>query len=178
MALKATIFKAALQVSDMDRHYYAEHQLTLARHPSETDQRMMVRLLAFALHADERLEFTKGLCADDEPELWQRSYSGEIEVWIDVGQPDENRIRKACNRSDQVVVYCYGGRSSQLWWQRLSEKLQRHDNLQVINLSESSSKALTSLATRSMELNVTIQDGQACIGDADHNLTIETEIFK
>lgn len=178
MALKATIFKALVQISDMDRNYYNEHQLTLARHPSETDQRMMVRLLAFALHADERLEFTKGLCADDEPEIWQRSFSDEIELWIDVGQPDENRIRKACNRAEQVIVYSYGGRSAGLWWQRLSDKLQRHDNLRVLNLPETATKALSELVKRSMELHISIQDGLVAVGDADHNLMVETETFR
>ena len=178
MALKATIFKAALQISDMDRHYYNEHLLTLARHPSETDERMMVRLLAFALHAAERLEFTKGLCADDEPEIWQRSLSDELELWIDVGQPDEDRIRKACNRSKQVIIYSYGGRGVTLWWQRLSDKLQRYSNLQVINLSDASTKALAQLVKRSMELHISIQDGLVAVGDADHNLMVETEIFR
>lgn len=178
MAIKATIFKATLQISDMDRHYYSEQQLTLARHPSETDERMMVRLLAFALHADERLEFTKGLCADDEPEIWQRSYSDEIELWIDVGQPDDNRIRKACNRSKQVIIYSYGSRGVELWWQRLSDKLQRHDNLRVLNLPEEATKALAAMANRSMELHISIQDGQVSIGDAAGNLMLEAKVFK
>ncbi|HEY5672147.1 MAG TPA: YaeQ family protein [Malonomonas sp.] len=177
MAIKATIFKALVQISDMDRNYYNEHQLTLARHPSETDERMMVRLLAFALHADERLEFTKGLCAEDEAEIWQRSYSDEIELWIDVGQPDDNRIRKACNRAKQVIVYSYG-RSAGIWWQRLGDKLLRHDNLRVINLPESSSKALATLARRSMELHISIQDGLISLGDDTQNLMVETEVFR
>jgi uncharacterized protein YaeQ len=104
MAPKATIVKAELQVTDMDRHYYALHNLTLAQHPSETVERLMVRLLAFALHADERLEFGRGLSDEDEPALWRRDYTGDIEQWIEVGQPDESRIRKACGRAQQVVV--------------------------------------------------------------------------
>src|SRR5690242_18259904 len=105
MALKATIFKADLNIADMDRDYYGDHALTIARHPSETDERMMVRVFAFARHAHERLQFTKGLSADDEPDLWQKSLSDEIELWIDVGQPDEKRVRKACNRSQRVALY-------------------------------------------------------------------------
>ena len=101
MALTATVFKADLQIADMDRGYYADHHLTLARHPSETDERMMVRLLAFALHASEALQFTKGVCADDEPQLWERSLSDEPLLWIEVGLPDERRLRKACNRARQ-----------------------------------------------------------------------------
>ena len=136
MALSSTIFKANLQISDMDRHYYEEHQLTLARHPSETDERMMVRLLAFALHADEQLSFTKGLCDDEEPALWQKSLSDEIELWVDVGQPDERRIRKACSRATRVCIYLYGGRNAELWWQRNVNKLQRFENLTVLEIPE------------------------------------------
>ena len=106
MALNATIYRCRLAISDIDRGYYQTHQLTIARHPSETDERMMVRLLAFALNADEHLTFTRGLCRDDEPELWQRSLSDEILLWIELGQPDEKRIRKACAVSERVFVYC------------------------------------------------------------------------
>ncbi len=178
MALKATIFKASLQLADMDRQQYGDYQLTLARHPSETDERMMVRLLAFALHADPRLEFSKGLCADEEPALWQKSYSAEIELWIDVGLPDAERIRKACSRAQQVCVYCYGGRGVELWWQKNLEKLSRHSNLQVFNLPEAASTALTNLAQRSMELHISIQDGQIGIGDAANHLQIQLQTLR
>ena len=114
MALKATIFKADLQIADMDRNYYQDHALTLARHPSETDERMMVRLLAFAIHADEALTFTKGLFDTEEPDLWQKDLTGAIQLWIEVGQPDEKRILKACGRSEQVIVYSYGA-TSHIW---------------------------------------------------------------
>lgn len=175
MALKSTIFKAALQIADMDRNYYLDHNLTIARHPSETDQRMMVRLLAFALHADERLQFTKGLCADDEPDLWLKSLTNEIDLWIDLGLPDENRIRKACNKSTQVYLYCYGGRSVSIWWERHADKLKRFKNLRVINLPEDSTTTLATLAQKSMELHCSIQDGQICLGDATNNLMIVPE---
>ena len=115
MALKATIFKAELNVADLDRHVYADFSLTLARHPSETDERMMLRLLAFALHADERLEFGRGISTEDEPDLWCKSLSGEIELWVDLGTPDRNRLRKACGRSHSVVLYAYGGRAVPVW---------------------------------------------------------------
>jgi uncharacterized protein YaeQ len=177
MALKATIFKATLQISDMDREYYQEHSLTLARHPSETDERMMVRLLAFALHADEYLQFTKGLCADDEPDLWLKSFTNEIDLWIDVGLPDENRIRKACGRARQVVLYCYGGRNTQIWWERNVTKLNRFKNLRVINLPAEATSELTALAQRSMELHCSIQDGHICIGNEKSNMMIIPEPF-
>ncbi len=174
MALPSTIFKVNLQISDLDRQYYGEHQLTLARHPSETDERMMVRLFAFALHAAEELTFTKGLCADDEPALWQKSLTGEIELWIDVGLPDERRVRKACNRAAQVCLYLYGGRAADLWWQRNADKLQRFDNLRVVELAETDSKSLAGLVQRNMQLQCTIQDGEVWLNCADQTLNIST----
>jgi uncharacterized protein YaeQ len=163
MALKATIFKAQLQVTDMDRDYYQAHQLTLARHPSETDIRMMVRLLIFALNADEALVFTRGLSTDDEPDLWQKNLSGDIELWIDIGQPDEKRIRKACGRAERVVIYSYAGHGSEIWWQQIQDRLTRFDNLQVISLPSEACQEMGEHAQRNMELQCTIQDGQAWI---------------
>ncbi|MCK4502388.1 MAG: YaeQ family protein [Desulfuromonadales bacterium] len=172
MALNSTIFKANLQISDMDRHYYEEHQLTLARHPSETDERMMVRLLAFVLHAGERLSFTKGLCDDEEPALWQKSLSDEIELWIDVGLPDERRVRKACSRASQVCLYLYGGRNADLWWQRNANKLQRFKNLSVIEIPEVASTEMANLVQRSMQLQCTIQDGEVWLNCGDQTVGI------
>ena len=160
MALKATVVKAELQISDLDRHHYATYPLTLAQHPSETDQRLMVRLIAFALFASERLEFGKGLSTEDEPDLWRRDYTGEIELWIDLGQPDESRIRKACGRARQVVVVTYGGRTADLWWDKQSAGLSRLDNLTVIDIAPESVEALAAMIERSMRLNVLIQDGE------------------
>src|SRR5690606_33452260 len=134
MAANTTVVKAEPQVSDLDRHYYATHTLTLAQHPSETDERLMVRLLAFALYADERLEFGRGLSDEDEPALWRRSYTGEPELWIELGQPDEARIKKACAKAQQVVVVNYGGRASDLWWDRIASSLTRLKNLTVIDI--------------------------------------------
>lgn len=172
MALKATVFKATLNIADMDRHYYADHQLTLAQHPSETDERMMVRLLAFVLHADEHLEFTRGLSTDDEPELWQKSLSDEIELWIELGLPDESRLRKACNRAKKVVLYTYGGRAVSLWWEKNHNKLSRFNNLTVIDLPQEGTEALAGLAERTMSLQCTIQDGEVGIGNENTLVTL------
>ena len=177
MALKSTIFKVELQVADMDRNHYQGYQLTLARHPSETDLRMMVRLLAFAMNADEQLTFTKGLCVDDEPDLWQKSLSGEIECWIDLGQPDERRIRKACSRAEQVTIYCYNQRSATIWWQQIRDKLGRFDNLTVFNLADETTQAMAALAQRNMQLQCTIQDGQLWFGNDSETLLIEPELW-
>jgi len=167
MALKATIFKAELQIADMDRRYYGDHTLTIARHPSETDERMMVRLLAFAMHADGALSFGRGLSTDDEPDLWQKDLTGTIEIWIDVGLPDEKRVRRACGRARQVFVYSYGGRGAELWWDQVNAKLGRVENLSVISLPAASTQALAALAFRNMQLQFTIQDGQIWISDKD-----------
>ena len=146
MALKATIFKAQLGIADMDRPYYGDHAVTVARHPSETDERMLVRLIAFALHADDALAFGKGLSVDDEPDLWRRDLTGAIELWIDVGLPDEKRIRKACGRAAEVYVYSYGARGADLWWTQNAGALERLRNLTVIGLRYESSAALAQLA--------------------------------
>ena len=178
MALKATIFKVALQIADMDRNYYEDHVLTIARHPSETDERMMVRLLAYALHAGPTVSFGKGLSDDDEPDLWQKDLTGTIEIWIDVGQPDEKRIRKACGRAAQVYVYSYGRQGANMWWEQVGSKLERSRNLTVVQLPASSIQALSRLAQRNMQLNCAIQDGQIWMADEDKSVHVELEILK
>lgn len=167
MALKATVIKAELQLSDLDRHHYATYPLTVAQHPSETDQRLMVRLVAFALYADERLEFGRGLSNEEEPDLWRRDYTGEIEQWIDLGQPDESRIRKACGRARQVIVVNYAGRAADLWWDKISGGLSRLGNLTVLDIDGATVDALAAMFQRSMQLNALLQDGELqLMGDA------------
>jgi len=173
MAPKATIHKAELQVSDIDRQYYATHALTLAQHPSETTERLMVRLLAFALHADERLEFGRGLSTDDEPDLWRKSLTGEIEQWIELGQPDEQRIRKACGRALQVIVINYGGRSADIWWNKIEAGLARSKNLTVIDVPADAVQALAALAGRNMQLQCLVQDGHAQLMSETATVMIE-----
>jgi uncharacterized protein YaeQ len=173
MALKSTIFKADLQISDLDRNYYHDHSLTIARHPSENDERLMVRLLAFALHAHEALVFANGMGTDDEPALWQKDLTGVIELWIEVGQPDEKRVRRACGRARQVVIYSYGGHGADVWLDRMNCDLDRAKNLIIVSLPASATKALTSLAQRSMRLQITIQDGQVWVGDGKNTVHFE-----
>jgi len=175
MALKATIFKATLNIADMDRHYYGDHQLTLARHPSETDERMMIRLLAFVQNASEDLAFTKGISTDDEPDLWEKSLSDEIELWIELGLPDESRLRKACNRSKQVILYTYGGRAVPLWWEKVQGKVSRFKNLTIIDMPPESTEALGKLADRNMSLQCTIQDGEISVGNEKELVTISPQ---
>lgn len=178
MALKATVFKAELQVSDMDRNYYQTHSLTLARHPSETDERMMIRLLAFALNASEQLQFTRGLSTEEEPDLWQQNLHGEIDLWIEVGVPDEKRIRKGSNRAEQIIIYAYGARTAPVWWQQIRTDLKRFDNLTVCYLSPENTVALAKLANRNMALQATIQEGIIWIGNSDQTLTITPEYWQ
>ncbi len=185
MALKATIFRAELQIADMERNYYGTHSLTLARHPSENDERMMVRVLAFALNAHDALVFGSSIGNDDEPDLWRKDLTGAIQLWVDVGLPDEKRIRRACGRSGHVIVYDYG-RGAELWWKQSGEKLARPDNLSVIHLPQAATQGIAKLADRnmklrnmklrSMKLHCTIQDGQIWLGDQDETVQVEAEI--
>lgn len=165
MALKSTVYKVELTLSDMDRQYYATHAMTLALHPSETAERMMVRVLAFALFASDTLEFSRGLSADDEPDLWQKAMTGDIERWIELGQPDEKRVRKACARAAQVVIFNWQPRAAAVWWQQNQNAFTRFDNLQVIRLDAECVEAFAALIARTMRLQCTIQDGHLWIGD-------------
>lgn len=160
MALKATVRKVALSISDMDRHYYASHALTLAQHPSETDVRLMARVVAFALHADERLEFGRGISSDDEPDLWRKDLTGQIEQWIDLGHPDESRVRRASGRAGEAVVVTYSGRAADLWWEKVGDTLARSKNLTVIDLDPTQIEALAAWDDRSLDLQCLIQDGR------------------
>jgi uncharacterized protein YaeQ len=160
MAAKATVYKAELSVSDMDRNYYATHALTLAMHPSETEERLMVRVLAFALNASERLAMGRGISStEEEPDLWARDLTGVIDLWIEVGQPDEQRLRKACGRAGEVRVYCYSGRSAAMWWQKSEADFARFKNLRVFEVPAEATAQLGALAARNMNLQCLVQDG-------------------
>jgi len=166
MALKSTIFKIELGISDIDRGHYATYPLTVARHPSETDERMMLRLVAFALYASERLSFCKGLSDSDEPELWQRDLTGAIELWIELGTPDPRRLQKASGRSGRVVVLAYG-RAVPAWWQTVLAAFPRASQIEAFEIPSESSKELARLVGRSMQLQCTIQEGQVWVSTAE-----------
>ncbi len=174
MALRAVVYKAILQVADMDRHYYAEHPLVIAQHPSETDERMMVRVLAFALHADESLAFGRGLSSDDEADIWRRDLTGAIELWIEVGLPDEKWVRKACGRAAQVVLYAYG-RTADQWWEKNRNKLSGLNNLTIYKLDVETTLMLAALAQRSMSLQCNIQDGEAWFSNGEKAVRVLRE---
>ncbi len=175
MAQKSTIYKVELSVSDMDRHYYETHKLTVAKHPSETDERMMLRLVAFSLNAHEQLELTKGLSTDDEPDIWQKSLSNELELWVTLGLPSEKVVRQSCGKANKVIVYSYGGKTAEVWWDKVKNNTTRFDNLHVINFADTDTRALEQLASRTMKLQVNIQDGDVMVS-ADENVVYLTPI--
>lgn len=177
MALNSTIYKAEVQVSDLDRHYYQQHNLTLARHPSETELRLMVRLLAFCCHASEELAFTKDLSDPDEPALWAKDLTGQVMLWIDLGQPDEKRILRACGRAERVVVLCYQS-SSPLWWSQVKSKLTRAGNLQVQYLPAELGIQLTAMAERFMQINCMIEEQQVFFSRGEQHLQLEFETWQ
>lgn len=178
MALKATIFKADVQISDMDRHYYEHHSLTLARHPSETDERMMTRLLAFILFADPQLSFTRGISTIDEPDLWQKSLSDEIEVWIELGLPDAKRLGKASGRAEKVQVMTYAGRNAELWWDKIKPDLQRFKNISVLNIPFETVQSLTEWVDRSMQIQALIEDGTLWLSSEERAIEVTPEYWQ
>ena len=186
MALKSTIYKASLQIADIDHGYYADHNLTLARHPSETDERMMVRLAALALNAhqlqtvcggDGTLAFGAGLSDPDEPDVWLRDFTGRTRLWIEVGQPEDKPLIKACGKADQVMLYCFH-HAAEVWWRGIESKLSRPQNLSVFRVPTEASQALAALAQRSMQLQATIQEGALMLGDGQRNVDVECVRWK
>lgn len=186
MAIKSTIFKASLQIADIDHGYYADHALTLARHPSETDERMMVRLVALALNAhhlqttcggDGSLAFGAGLSDPDEPDVWLRDFTGRTRLWVEVGQPEEKPILKACSKADQVAVYAFS-HAADVWWKGIATKLTRPQNLSVWRLPSDAAPQLAALAERSMQLQATVQEGSLTLGNARDAVTLECTRWK
>ena len=176
MAIKSTIYKAQIQLSYIDHNVYRDHAVTIARHPSETDERMLVRLLAFVLNAPaeadgEPLEFAKDMWEPDEPALWRKGRTGRILHWIEVGQPDERRLLRVSARVDRVSVYGLGSGPAQ-WWRELEPRLTRMRNLEVWQIPSDQSQALVALAQRTMQLQVTVQDGSIWVGDATHTVEV------
>lgn len=173
MAISATINKVSLNIADMDRHYYQTHEITAAQHPSETDFRFMMRMIAFAYNADESLSFTKGLSSEDEPEIWQKSLTNEIELWVDFGQLDDKRMRKACGRSDQVIIYTYNEGKANIWWEQIKSKLERYRNLRIDHIV--ADESVEALVNRNMQLQCNIEDGEMYLGDANQSFTIRLD---
>ncbi|RLA82295.1 MAG: hypothetical protein DRG78_07560 [Epsilonproteobacteria bacterium] len=176
MAAKATIHKALINIANMDENYYEEHNLTLAQHPSENNLRLMIRLIAFILNANDTLMFCKGISQDDEPDLWQKSLSGDIEMWIDLGQPDEKRIKKACGRSKSVIIYTFKESIASTWFKQIENSLNRFKNLQVVHLNIDGD--IESLTKRSMTIQCNISDNELTLIDDDNSVVITQDIYK
>jgi len=176
MATKATIYKTLLNIANMDSHYYAEHTLTLAKHPSENDFRLMIRLIAFSLNASDTLEFSKGISQDDEPDLWQKSLGGDITLWIDLGQVDEKRVRKACGKSEKVIIYTYQEGSATSWYKQNQKLLSRFNNLSIIYLSIEGD--IETLCRRNMQLQCNISDNELMLLDDENSVEAKKEIYK
>lgn len=177
MALNATIFKVKLNISDLDRHYYADHALTVAQHPSETDERLLVRVLAFALEAAEGMEFGRGISATEEADLSQRDLTGRVTRWIDVGLPDERRVRKACGATDAVVVYAFGGSTAERWWQKSRPDLAKQTNLTVYALSKATTDELIKVLHPRMELQFMVQDQEMWLSSGEMRFRVERETW-
>jgi uncharacterized protein YaeQ len=186
VAIKSTIFKAGVQLADIDHGYYADHALTLARHPSETDERMMVRLAALALNAHElqdtcggdgQLAFGAGLSDPDEPDLWLRDFTGRTRLWIEVGQPEDKPLTRACSKADRVLVYAFS-HAADIWWRGIETKLTRLANLEVYRIPSEASQSLAALAARSMQLQATLQEGVLSLGDSQRAVDLETVRWK
>lgn len=173
MALKATVVKAHLRIADMDRGYYHDHSLTLAQHPSETPERLMVRILAFALNATATLSFTKGLSDDGEAELCDKNLTGETDLWIEFGQSDEKWLRKACSKARLVKLFAYGGRAVPVWWKQNQHALARYHNLQIWEFPETAVSALGQMFSRSMDLQCNINEGQVWLSNNEGSVLVE-----
>ncbi len=177
MAKGATIYKADIEIADMDRDYYQKHALTIACHPSETEERMMVRLLTFVLFAHNDLAFGGGVSTPDEPDLWQKDMTGSVKLWIEIGHPEEKKLRRACGRAERVVVVCYAGRASQVWWTENQEQFQRLKNLSIVHLPPPAGPALSGIVDRNMTLQCNIQDDEVTVIRGDAIVTLDLEFF-
>lgn len=161
MALKPKIYKLRIALSDIDRDYYDTLGLTIAQHPSETLERMMVRVLAFCINAQEQLAFTKGLCAVDEPDIWVRTLDDQLALWIDVGEPAVDRIKKATRLSPAVKVYSFNSKSN-VWWNQGRAKFNEL-TVSVFQFQWESIQALAALVQRTMDLSITITGDSAYV---------------
>ena len=177
MALKSTIHRLELDVADIDHGNYGSFSLTLARHPSETGERLMMRVLAFALHADPALEFGRGISSEDEPDLWLKDVTGAIRMWIDVGLPDERRLRRAAGRAEHIVVIAYGGRAVDVWWEKGREALQRLPALTVLAIPFEAGREMAAFVDRSMRLQCTVQEQQVYLNDDARSVLIEPALL-
>jgi uncharacterized protein YaeQ len=186
MAIKSVIYKVNIGIADIDHGYYADHVLTIAKHPSETDERMMIRLFAFAMQAhqldtmcngDAVIAFGPGLSDAGEPDVYIKDFTDQFQVWIEVGQPDDRAIIKACNKSEKAFVYAYQ-HASHVWFKGIETKLTRLSNLEIYYIDYELSAQLESMAKRTMQLQATIQEGQVMFSDGDRSIDITPQKWR
>lgn len=178
MALKSTIYKARLTVSNLNIHHYHDYALTVARHPSENNLRMMVRLLAFAMSSEEEIQFTKGLSSDSEPDLWKINHDASIEHWIELGLPDERHLRQICSKANKVTVYTYHGAQAQQWFEGIRRQAQRFSHLKIVHFVIPDDGTLEHLVEKGMNLNISIEDSDIWVSNESERLCVEFQIAK
>lgn len=178
MALKATIFKVKLSLSNLNLHHYEDYTLTIARHPSENNLRMMARILAYILSAHEGLALTKGISTDTEPDIWKINHDGSIDHWIELGHLDERRIRQACAKAKKVSLYCYQGNHSQQWFSSIENGLSRFDNLDIIYLSFPDDQNIEDFVERGMNISCNIEDDEIWLSTEEHRLCVNFQFLK
>jgi len=178
VALKSTVVRLTLQLADLDRQLYRDFPLTVARHPSETAARMMLRVLAFALHANEQLAFGRGISTDEDPDLWLKNLDGTIDSWIELGTPDPDRLKRACGRAERVVLYAYGDRAVPVWWKRHQPALERLERLSVLQVDDGAMLALAEAFQQGMTLQCTISEGEAMLSWERGSLSVVPTALK
>ncbi|TEW47870.1 YaeQ family protein [Psychromonas algicola] len=173
MALKPTIFKMNINVSDLDNDVYETIVLTVAQHPSETTERMVTRILAYVLNNQEFLSFTTGLSEADDPDIWAKNYSDEFLLWVDVGEPAFDRIKKAARQAKVAKVYTFNTKSG-VWWKQ-SQKDFATIKAEVYQFEFEQIQQFAALVERTMDFSITITDGVFYIaankGSCEVNLT-------
>lgn len=177
MAMNSTIYRVAYSINQMDKSYFETFDLRVARHPSENEDRMMARLVAFGLWAEEGLTFTKGLCSDKEPEIWSHNYDGSIRCWIELGEPDVKRLTRACKHAEHVHVLVYGENSVDGWWTKVKPLLHRFKNLEIVRLDPACLEVLERQCTRRMDLSLFVSDGDATLNVGEEAIPLPLTTF-
>tara|TARA_R110002072_G_scaffold534_6_gene4006 strand:- start:179115 stop:179657 length:543 start_codon:yes stop_codon:yes gene_type:complete len=173
MALGSTIYKVDINLSNFNTHYYQDFNLTMAKHPSEDEARMMYRLLAFLYCAHEDLKFTRGLSTTEEPELWQKDYTGQIIQWIDMGLPDLKRIRQACGKSQSVKVFTYHQNKAQEWYQKNKSDFEKNKKLEVYHFNVNENGPIDKFVKKSMVLSCIIEESHMYLSNDNERIGIE-----
>jgi uncharacterized protein YaeQ len=178
MALKATIFKAKISLSNLNIHFYDELTLTIARHPSENNLRMMSRILAYLLTAQEGPVFTKGISSDTEPDIWIVNHDGSVDHWIELGHLDERRIRQSSSKAKKVSIFSYQGNQSLSWFSSIENGLSRFNNLNIIHFSFPENQNIEDFAERGMNFSCNIEDDEMWLSTEQDRICVQFQYLK